>query len=93
MPALLMKILAPSRTQPPSTRFARVEMPAASEPAPGSVSPKAAIFSPAASGRSQSSFCCSVPKRASGSEAMVECAFQAAATDWSARPISSITAT
>ena len=42
----VMNIFEPLTTKPPSTRRARVLMPATSEPASGSVIPSAAIFSP-----------------------------------------------
>ena len=42
----VVKVLAPLSTQPPSTFSARVRVPAASEPAPGSVRLQAPIFSP-----------------------------------------------
>ncbi len=57
----VVKVLAPFRIQPPSTRSARVRVPAASEPAPGSVRLQAPIFSPLASGTSQRCFCSSLP--------------------------------
>jgi hypothetical protein len=93
VPALVMNIFVPLITQPPSARRAVVAIPAASEPASGSVSPNAPIASPFASGVSQRRFCSSVPYASSGSVPMVECAFHEEATDWSAAPSSSITAT
>ena len=93
VPALEMNVLRPLMSQPPSRRSARVRMPRASEPASGSVSPNAPSARPSASGRSQRSRCWSFPKRYSGSEPMVAWACQAAATDWSAWPISSMAAT
>ena len=57
----VVKVLEPFRIQPPSTLSARVRVPAASEPAPGSVRLQAPIFSPLASGVSQRGFCSSLP--------------------------------
>ena len=57
------------------------------------MSPKAPSTRPSASGRSQRSRWASLPNRYSGSEPMVTWACQAAATDWSARPICSMAAT
>ena len=44
-----MKVFEPLTIQPPSTFSALVRIPATSEPAPGSVIPSAAIFSPSVS--------------------------------------------
>ncbi len=44
----VMNIFEPLSTQPLSLRTAAVRMPAASDPLPGSVSPQAASFFPAA---------------------------------------------
>ncbi len=93
VPALEMNVLRPLISQPPSCRSASVRMPRASEPASGSVSPNAPSTCPSASGRSQRSRWASVPKRNSGKEPIVTWACQAAATDWSASPSSSIAAT
>ena len=93
VPAFEMNVLRPLISQPPSWRTARVWMPRASEPASGSVSPKAPSTRPSANGRSHRSRCSSFPKSSSGSDPMVTCACHAAATDWSARPICSIAAT
>ena len=46
---LVIHILAPDSSQPPSTFRARVAMPPGSEPKSGSVSPKQPIHSPVAS--------------------------------------------
>jgi hypothetical protein len=60
---LVMKILEPSMTQVPSAfRIALVREPRESEPASGSVRPKAKSASPPASLGSHSFFCASVPK-------------------------------
>ncbi len=48
---LVMNILEPLITQPPSTSVARLLMPATSEPASGSVMPSAAMLVPAMAGR------------------------------------------
>ena len=58
-----MNCLAPFTTHSPSSSAARVWVLPASEPASGSVSPKAASFCPLQSCGSQSSFCSSVPQR------------------------------
>jgi len=49
VPALVMNCLAPSIVHSPSSRLARVRVLPASEPASGSVSPKAASLRPAQS--------------------------------------------
>ena len=64
--AWLMKFLRPLSRQPPSALTARVLMAFTSEPAPGSVSPNATIFSPAAMAGSQSLFCSALPNRLMG---------------------------
>ncbi len=61
VPAFVMKIFEPLITHSPSRSSARVREAAASEPAPGSVRPKAASFFPDASSGSQSRFCSSLP--------------------------------
>ncbi len=53
----VVKVLAPLSTHPPSTRSARVRVPAASDPAPGSVRLQAPILVPDASGVSQRCLC------------------------------------
>jgi hypothetical protein len=58
----VMKILAPSRTQPSGRRTARVVIWDGFDPAPGSVSPKAPS-SPTARPGSQRVRCSSVPQR------------------------------
>ena len=63
VPALVMNCLAPSITHSPSSSRARVRVLPASEPASGSVSPKAASLRPAHSSGSQSRFCSSEPNR------------------------------
>ncbi len=62
VPAFVMKIFEPLTTQWPSRSSAVVRVAPASEPAPGSVSPNAASFSPEASCGSHSRFCSSLPK-------------------------------
>ena len=57
----VVKVLAPLRIQPPSTFSARLRVPAASDPAPGSVRLQAPIFSPLASGTTQRRRCSSLP--------------------------------
>ena len=56
VPAFEVNILVPSMTQPSPSRRAVVWMPRASDPAAGSVSPKAPSFSPRASGTSHRCF-------------------------------------
>jgi len=46
MGELLIQVLEPFRTKPPSTGFARVRIEDGSEPASGSVSPKQPTHSP-----------------------------------------------
>jgi hypothetical protein len=62
VPALVMKIFEPSMTHAPSSRRADVRVAPASDPAFGSVSPKAASFFPDARSGSHSRFCSSEPK-------------------------------
>jgi len=57
----VVNVFEPFRIQPPSTFSARVRVPAASEPAPGSVRLQAPIFSPRARGTSQRRRCSSLP--------------------------------
>ena len=63
VPALVMNCLAPLITHSPSSSRARVRTLPASEPASGSVSPKAPSLRPAVSSGIQSCFCSSVPNR------------------------------
>jgi hypothetical protein len=63
VPELVMNCFAPFTTQSPPSRAALVWVLPASEPASGSVRPKAASFCPLHSWGSQSSFCSSVPQR------------------------------
>jgi hypothetical protein len=63
VPALVMNCLAPSITHSPSSSRARVRVLPASEPASGSVSPKAPSLRPEVSSGIHSCFCSSVPKR------------------------------
>ncbi len=65
VPELVIKALLPLMTQwsPSSDRTARVWVPPASEPDPGSVRPNAARASPDTSGGSQRAFCSGVPNR------------------------------
>ena len=63
VPELVMNCFAPLITHSPSSSRAVVRMLPASEPASGSVSPKAASRLPAVSCGSQSRFCSSVPQR------------------------------
>ena len=66
VPELVMNCFAPSITHSPSSRRARVRVAPASEPASGSVSPKAARRSPAQSAGSHSERCSSLPQRKIG---------------------------
>ena len=61
VPAFVMKIFEPLTTQEPSRSSARVRVAPASEPASGSVRPKAARRCPDASCGSHSCFCSSEP--------------------------------
>ena len=61
VPALVMKIFAPLTIHWPSRSSAVVRVAPASEPAPGSVSPKAASPLPDARSGSHSRFCSSEP--------------------------------
>ena len=61
VPAFVMKSFEPETTQEPSRSSAVVRVAPASEPASGSVSPKAASFLPDARSGSQRSFCSSEP--------------------------------
>ena len=63
VPALVMNCLAPLIVQPSSDSTARVRTLPASEPASGSVSPKAPRISPDVSRGSHSAFCSSLPNR------------------------------
>ena len=63
VPAFVMNCLAPSITHSPSSSGARVRVLPASDPASGSVSPKAASRSPEVSAGIHSCFCSSVPNR------------------------------
>ena len=63
VPVLVMNCFAPFTTHSPPSSVARVCVLPASEPASGSVRPKAASFLPLQSCGSQSSFCSSVPQR------------------------------
>jgi hypothetical protein len=61
VPAFVMNIFEPLITQRPSRNSAVVRVFPASEPAPGSVKPKAANFFPDARSGSHSRFCSSLP--------------------------------
>jgi hypothetical protein len=61
VPAFVMKIFEPFTTQLPSPSSARVRVAPASDPAPGSVSPKAPSRFPEARSGSHCRFCSSVP--------------------------------
>ena len=60
-PELVMNCFEPLTTHSPPSSTALVFVAPASEPAPGSVSPKPAILSPATSSGSHVFFCSSVP--------------------------------
>jgi len=66
VPALVMKIFEPLTIQAPSRSSAAVRVLPASEPASGSVSPKAASFLPEARSGNHRCFCSSSPKRRIG---------------------------
>jgi hypothetical protein len=63
VPALVMNCLAPLTTHSPSSSAARVRTLPASEPASGSVRPKAPSLAPEHRSGSSASFCASEPKR------------------------------
>jgi hypothetical protein len=90
VPALVMNVFAPSITHCPSRSSARVCVAPASEPAPGSVSPKAASRAPEARSGSHSRRCSSVPKRKIGMVPSDVCAATVIATDESTLVSSSI---
>ena len=59
---LVMKIFEPLMTQSPPSRRAVVRIAATSDPAPGSLMPIDAIFSPRMAGARNSRFCSGVPR-------------------------------
>ena len=71
---LVMKVLEPFTTQPPSSRRAKVRMPATSEPASGSLIPSAAMRSPRIAGARKRRFWSSVPNLQIGGVAIETCA-------------------
>ena len=89
VPAFVMKIFEPLITHRPSRGSAVVRAAAASEPAPGSVSPKAASLRPDARSGSQCCFCSSLPKSRIGIVPSDVCAAIVIATDESIRVSSS----
>ena len=90
VPAFVMNILAPSITHSPSSARAVVRVAPASEPASGSVSPKAARRSPDASRGSHSARCASSPKSRIGIVPSEVCAATVIAKDESTRASSSM---
>jgi hypothetical protein len=62
VPAFVMNIFEPLTIHCPSRSSAVVSVAPASEPAPGSVRPNAASFSPDVSSGSHCRYCSSVPK-------------------------------
>ena len=90
VPAFVMNILAPSTTHSPPSRRALVRVAPASEPAPGSVSPKAARRRPDASCGSHRCFCSGLPNRLIGCVPSEVWAATVIANDWSTRASSSI---
>ena len=89
VPALVMNCFAPSITHSPSSSRARVRVAPASEPASGSVSPKAASRSPRHSAGNHSDFCSSVPQRWIGIVPSEVCAASVMHTEESTRASSS----
>ena len=75
-----MKIFRPLTTYSSPSRVARVEMPATSLPAPGSVMPSAPIFVPAIAGASHHRFCSSVPNLRIGGVTYSHCTLTAMLT-------------
>ncbi len=90
VPEFVMKALLPLMTHSAPSSSARVRGLPASEPPPGSVSPKAARDRPEQSSGSHSRFCSSLPKRNTGIEPSPTAASSVIATDESARASSSI---
>ena len=90
VPALVMNCLAPLMTQSPLSATARVRVLPASEPASGSVSPKAASCSPLVSFGSHSCFCSSSPKATIGQVPSDVCAATVMPTLESTRASSSM---
>jgi hypothetical protein len=89
VPELVMNCFAPSITHSPSARRARVRVAPASDPASGSVSPKAASRSPRQRTGSHSDFCSSVPQRWIGIVPRDVCAAIVMQTEESTRASSS----
>jgi hypothetical protein len=89
VPALVMNCFAPSITHSPSSRRARVRVAPASEPASGSVRPKAARRSPAHSAGIHSRRCSSEPQRWIGIVPSDVCAASVMETEESTRASSS----
>ena len=90
VPAFVMNILEPSITHSPSSARAVVRVAPASEPASGSVRPKAASRSPEASRGSHSPRCASSPKSRIGIVPSEVCAATVIANDESTRASSSM---
>src|ERR1700674_126744 len=90
VPQLVMNCLAPLITQWPSRISARVFVAPASEPASGSVRPKAHSFLPATRSGNHRSFCSLVPKSWMGAAPRQTAASRVIPTPVSARDISSI---
>ena len=90
VPALVMNCLAPLMTQSPLSATARVRVLPASEPASGSVRPKAARRSPLVRRGSHSCFCSSEPNATIGQVPSEVCAATVMPTLESTRASSSI---
>ena len=86
-----MNIFEPEIDQPPFLRVARVATDAASEPVPGSVSPKQPSHSPEQSLGRISCFCASVPHCSIDPATSEVCTDTTVRADESPRPISSTT--
>ena len=89
VPELVMNCFAPFTTHSPSSSFAVVRVAPASEPASGSVRPKAASREPLVSCGSHSAFCSSVPQRWIGIVPSEVCAAIVMQTEESTRASSS----
>ncbi len=89
VPLLVMKALLPSMTQASPSRRAVVRVAPASEPAPGSVSPKAPMTSPEVSRGSQVSLSSCDPNRKIGMAPSDTAASRVMATEESTRASSS----
>ncbi len=87
----VIHVLAPSSTQPPGTRRARVLIAPGSDPASGSVSPKQPTSSPVASRGRYFCRCASLPNAWMGNMTRLDCTLAAERYPESTRSISRAT--